>query len=87
MTVSEAIDMLKTKPLDATVLLLGGVFDAQKAMHDSWGVPDGVQTMGANCVFEYDEKNVYIVCSTEPEYHMGMECSHDDDPYQVGACP
>jgi hypothetical protein len=87
MTVLELIRQLQqvTKNPNANVLLVSGQFDAHKAMHDSFGVPDGVETMGANCVFEYDEQNVYIVSSTHPGYRMDMECPHDDDPYQKAA--
>ncbi len=63
-TVRGLIAKLSALPPDANVLLQFGVHDSKTALDDTWGLPGNAQTMGANCVLEYDERNVYILCAT-----------------------
>ncbi len=67
MNVSELIASLQKCPPNATVLLLDGIFDAKAACEDTFGIPGGMQTLGANCVMPYDDRSVYILHSTKPD--------------------
>ena len=67
-TVADLIARLSKLPQDAQVLLQLGVHDSIAALDDTWGLPGNFQTVGANCVLEYDECHVYILHATFSDF-------------------
>ena len=66
-TVKQLMKTLAELPQDANILLFLSVFDAKVANEATFGIPPGHQTVGLNCVFDYDNHNVYLVHSTQPD--------------------
>jgi len=66
--VRDLIARLSTLPQEATVLLQLGIHDSVAALDDTWGLPGGHTSVGANCVLEYDAHNVYILHATQSDF-------------------
>lgn len=71
--VRDLIAKLSKMPPDADVLLQFGVHNSKAALEDTWGLPGNFQTVGANHVMQYDDRNVYILHATHGDFEEAGE--------------
>ena len=67
-TVGELIAKLQTLDPNASALVRLGIHDSIAALDDTWGLPGNAQTVGINCVLDWND-NVFLLHATQSDFN------------------